>query len=224
MNSCSDWPAFVAARSALLIIDVVRDFCAPGGYADRAGMAIDTLRQPIEAIVRVRAAARTAGMTIIYTREGHRPDLSDLTPAKRRRAIRTGAPIGAAGPMGRLLIRGEYGHDMVDELQPLPGEPVIDKPGYGAFYQTDLELLLRNADIDTLVITGVTTNVCVQSTLREAIDRGFECITLADCCATSEMALHEATLAMIRDEGDIFGRIYTSDEYVAMLAPEKVSL
>ena len=120
--------------------------------------------------------------------------------------------------MGRLLIRGEYGHDMVDELQPAPGEPVIDKPGYGAFYQTDLDLLLRNAGITTLLLTGVTTNVCVQSTLREAIDRGYECITLEDCCATSDMALHEATLAMIRDEGDIFGRIMRSDALLAAWA------
>jgi nicotinamidase-related amidase len=114
--------------------------------------------------------------------------------------------------MGRLLIRGEYGHDMVDELQPVPGEPVIDKPGYGAFYQTDLDIILRNAGIRTLVFTGVTTNVCVQSTLREAVDRGYECITLDDCCATSDMPLHDATMAMIRDEGDIFGRVMSSNE------------
>lgn len=218
MSSASNWPALMPQQTALLIIDVVRDFCAPGGYADRAGMRIDTLRRPIAPIVRVRDQARAHGMTIIYTREGHRRDLRDLTEAKRRRAIRTGAPIGAPGPMGRLLIRGEYGHDMVDELQPAPGEPVIDKPGYGAFYQTDLDLLLRNAGITTLLLTGVTTNVCVQSTLREAIDRGYECITLEDCCATSDMALHEATLAMIRDEGDIFGRIMRSDALLAAWA------
>lgn len=218
MSSASNWPALMPQQTALLIIDVVRDFCAPGGYADRAGMRIDTLRRPIAPIVRVRDQARARGMTIIYTREGHRRDLRDLTEAKRRRAIRTGAPIGAPGPMGRLLIRGEYGHDMVDELQPAPGEPVIDKPGYGAFYQTDLDLLLRNAGITTLLLTGVTTNVCVQSTLREAIDRGYECITLEDCCATSDMALHEATLAMIRDEGDIFGRIMRSDALLAAWA------
>lgn len=211
MSSATDWPAFVPERTALLIIDVVRDFCAPGGYAERAGMSIANLRRPIAPIVYIREAARALGLTIVYTREGHRADLSDLTAAKRRRAIRTGAPIGASGPMGRLLIRGEHGHDMVDELQPLPGEPVIDKPGYGAFYQTDLELLLRNAGVTSLVLTGVTTNVCVQSTLREAVDRGFECITVEDGCATSDMRLHEATMAMIRDEGDIFGRVMQSE-------------
>lgn len=212
MSSANNWPPIIAQETALLIIDVVRDFCAPGGYADQAGMSIETLRLPIEPIVRVREAARAQGMLVVYTREGHRADLSDLSEAKRQRAIRTGAPIGTEGPMGRLLIRGEYGHDMVDELQPVPGEPVIDKPGYGAFYQTDLDIILRNAGIRTLVFTGVTTNVCVQSTLREAVDRGYECITLDDCCATSDMPLHDATMAMIRDEGDIFGRVMSSNE------------
>lgn len=212
MSSANNWPPIIAQESALMIIDVVRDFCAPGGYADQAGMSIETLRRPIAPIVRVREAARAQGMLVMYTREGHRADLSDLSEAKRQRAIRTGAPIGTEGPMGRLLIRGEYGHDMVDELQPVPGEPVIDKPGYGAFYQTDLDIILRNAGIRTLIFTGVTTNVCVQSTLREAIDRGYECITIDDCCATSEMALHDATMDMIRDEGDIFGRVMSSNE------------
>lgn len=208
----NNWPAIEPGRTALIIIDVVRDFCAPGGYADQAGMSIDNLRRPIEPLVRLREAARKAGVRVIYTREGHRTDLADLTEAKRRRSERTGAPIGTEGPMGRLLIRGEYGHDMVDELQPEAGEPVIDKPGYGAFYQTDLELILANAGIETLIFTGVTTNVCVQSSLREAIDRGFECITVEDCCATSDMSLHDATMAMIRDEGEIFGRVMRSGE------------
>ncbi len=216
MNSASDWLPLVSSTTALLIIDVVRDFCAPGGYADIAGMDIDTLRRPITPIRKVRAAARELGMLVVYTREGHRADLSDLTSAKARRAERTGAPIGTPGPMGRLLIRGEYGHDMVDELQPLAGEPVIDKPGYGAFYQTDLDIILRNSGVDTLILCGVTTNVCVQSTLREAIDRGYECITLDDGCATSDMALHHATMAMIRDEGDIFGRVMSCEELLSL--------
>ena len=217
MSSVNNWPPIVAEETALLIIDVVRDFCAPGGYADQGGMSIENLRRPIEPIVKLREAARRQGVLVVYTREGHRPDLSDLSAAKSRRAIRTGAPIGTEGPMGRLLIRGEYGHDMVDELQPEPGEPVIDKPGYGAFYQTDLDIILRNAGIRTLIFTGVTTNVCVQSTLREAIDRGYECITMEDCCATSEMALHDATMDMIRDEGDIFGRVMSSTALIERL-------
>lgn len=216
MNSSHEWPAIQARGTALLVIDVVRDFCSPGGYADRAGMSIENLRRPIGPIVRLREAARRVGIMVIYTREGHRPDLSDLSPAKLRRSRRTGAEIGLPGPMGRLLVRGEYGHDMVDELQPRADEAVIDKPGYGAFYQTDLDLILCNARIETLVLTGVTTNVCVQSTLREAIDRGYECITVEDASAAGDMALHAATLEMIRDEGCIFGRVMHSEELLAL--------
>ena len=196
--------------TALLIIDMQRDFCDPRGYAAQAGMDVAVLRQPIPAILALRAAARQHGMLVIYTREGHRADGSDCHPEKLRRSQHAGARIGSSGPMGRLLIRGETGHDMVDELQPLPGEPVVDKPGYGAFYQTDLELLLRSRGVRQLVITGVTTDVCVHSTLREAVDRGFACTTVADACAAAEPALHAAALRMIGGEGGIFGRVTDS--------------
>lgn len=201
-----------AADSALLIIDMQRDFCDPRGYAAQAGMDVAALRRPIPVIQALREAARARGLLVIYTREGHRPDGSDCHPEKRRRSQRAGAPIGSAGPMGRLLVRGETGHDMVDELQPAPGEPVVDKPGYGAFYQTDLELLLRSRGIARLVLTGVTTDVCVHSTLREAVDRGFACTTVADGCAADDPQLHAAALRMIDGEGGIFGRVVSADE------------
>jgi biuret amidohydrolase len=204
-----------ADRWGLLVIDMQRDFCAKGGYADQAGMDIAHLRKPIPQIQRLLAAARVAGVMIIHTREGHRPDLSDCSSAKMARSVVAGAPIGAPGPMGRLLVRGEYGHGIIDELEPLPGEPLVDKPGYGAFFQTDLELLLRNAAVQRLVLTGITTEVCVHSTLREAVDRGFSCITVADCCAASDPAIHTAALAMISGEGNIFGDVWDTDQVQA---------
>ena len=197
-------------RTALLVIDMQRDFCAPGGYADQAGLNIDRLRAPIPVIARLLAQARALGLLVVHTREGHRPDLTDLPAAKRHRAEATGAPIGSPGPLGRLLVRGEYGHDLVDELQPLAGEPVIDKPGYSAFAHTDLELLLRKRGIETLILTGLTTEVCVASTLRQAIDLGFDCLTISDACASTEPTLHRAALAMIEVEGGIFGRVADS--------------
>jgi biuret amidohydrolase len=200
---------------ALLIIDMQRDFCAPGGYADRTGMDIEKLREPVPNIQRMLAAARTSGRLVVHTREGHRTDLTDCSPAKMARSIAAGARIGSQGPMGRLLVRGEPGHDIIDELSPTAGEPVIDKPGYGAFYQTDLELILRSADIRWLAITGVTTDICVHSTLREAIDRGFECITLSDGCAAADERIHAAALAMIAGEGHILGEVMTTEECLA---------
>src|SRR6516162_7842354 len=169
-------------RAALLMIDMQRDFLDPRGYFARSGEDVGPLREIVPRSMRLLEAARKAAVRVIHTREGHRPDLSDLTGVKRRRAERAGAPIGSAGPLGRLLVRGEPGHAIIDELAPLPGEPVIDKPGYGAFYATDLELLLRAEGIGQLIIAGVTTDVCVHSTLREAVDRGFECITVGDAC------------------------------------------
>lgn len=192
---------------ALLVIDMQRDFCAPGGYADQAGLDIDRLRKPVSKIAELTAAARALGMQIIYTREGHRADLSDCTPAKLARSHAAGAPIGQSGPMGRLLIRGEYGHGVIDELAPQAGDIVVDKPGYGAFHHTDLDLLLSNLRIRWLVLTGVTTDVCVHSTLREAVDRGYRCVTVADTCAAGDPDLHAAALSMIRAEGGIFGEI-----------------
>jgi len=204
-------------RCALLLIDMQRDFCTPGGYAASAGLDVARLRAVVPAQQRLLAAARRAGLLVVHTREGHRADLSDLLPAKRRRAERAGAPIGARGPLGRLLLRGEYGHDFIDELQPQAGEPVIDKPGYSAFHATDLELILRARGIDTLLLTGVTTEVCVSSTLRSAVERGFECITLADACASADPALHAAALAMIGVEGGLFGRVADTAGVLAAL-------
>lgn len=205
------------SRTALLLIDMQRDFCAPGGYADQAGLDIQCLRAPIPAQQRLLAAARAAGMLVVHTREGHRTDLSDLPDWKSIRAERSGAPIGAPGPLGRLLVRGEYGHDLIDELQPQVGEPVIDKPGYCAFAATDLELILRTRGIDSLIITGVTTEVCVSSTLRSAIDRGFNCLTVSDACASAHPELHAAALAMINVEGGIFGEVCDSAALLSAL-------
>jgi nicotinamidase-related amidase len=205
----------VVEKWGLLVIDMQRDFCTKGGYADRAGMDITHLRKPIPQIQRLLAAGRDAGVMIIHTREGHRPDLSDCSSAKMARSMAAGAPIGAPGPMGRLLVRGSYGHGIIDELEPLPGEPVVDKPGYGAFFQTDLELILHNAAVQRLVLTGITTEVCVHSTLREAVDRGFSCITVADCCAASDQAIHTAALAMISGEGNIFGEVWEANQVLA---------
>lgn len=204
-------------RTALLVVDMQRDFCAPGGYADQAGMAIDRLRAPIPAIAALLTRARMLGVMIVHTREGHRPDLSDLPVLKRRRAEAAGAPIGSAGPLGRLLVRGEFGHDLIDELQPLPGEPVIDKPGYSAFAHTDLDLLLRTRGIEQLIVTGVTTEVCVSSTVRHAVDLGFDCVTVSDACASADPTLHRAALAMIGVEGGLFGEVLDSDTLLGRL-------
>jgi nicotinamidase-related amidase len=155
----------------------------------------------------LREAARAAGVMVVHTREGHLPDLSDCPPEKLLRSRLAGAEIGSTGPLGRLLVRGEYGHDIIDRLQPRPGETVIDKPGYGAFHCTELERLLRERGARTLILCGVTTEVCVHSTLREAIDRGFRCITVGDACAASNPALQEAALEMIRVEGNLFGEV-----------------
>jgi len=204
-------------HAALLVIDMQRDFCAPGGYADQAGLDIERLRAPILPIRRLLSAARQRGLLIVHTREGHRPDLSDLPETKRRRAQASNAPIGSSGPMGRLMVRGEYGNDLIDELQPEPGEPVIDKPGYSAFAHTDLELLLHNRGIRQLILTGVTTEVCVSSTQRQAVDLGFACLTVADACGSVYPELHAAALSMIGVEGGIFGEVVTSDALIALL-------
>jgi len=172
--------------------------------------------QVIQPIKRVLEAARRKGMFIIHTREGHRPDLSDCPPTKLRRGrLKTG--IGDVGPMGRILIRGELGHDIVEELYPLPGEPVVDKPGKGAFYATDLELILRNRGIQSLIVCGVTTHVCVNTTIREANDRGFECLLLEDCAAAFDPEDHRAAVRMVHQQGGIFGWVATSDAFLSAL-------
>lgn len=199
-------------RTALIVIDMQRDFCSPGGYADAAGLDVACLSAPIHHIQRLLTAARAHGLLVVHTREGHMPDLSDCPLEKLRRSRQAGPGIGSTGPLGRLLVRGEYGHDFIDELQPLPHEVVIDKPGYGAFHGTELEQVLQQKRIDTLVMCGVTTEVCVHSTLREAVDLGYRCTTLSDATAASNPALQSAALAMIGVEGGIFGRVMPSQE------------
>ena len=203
-------------HAALIIIDMQRDFLEPGGFGEALGNNASLLKAAVSPLREVLAAARKAGLLIIHTREGHRPDLSDAP----RHKVERGEPatrIGAAGPMGRILVRGEPGHDIIPELYPVPGEPVIDKPGKGAFYQTDFELILRNREIDTLFVCGVTTEVCVNTTVREANDRGFRCIVLSDCCASYFPEFHAAGLAMIKAQGGIFGWVSASPHLLAAM-------
>jgi nicotinamidase-related amidase len=200
---------------ALLVIDMQRDFCSPGGYADTAGLDVARLSQPIRQIEQLLAAARQRGVMVVHTREGHKPNLSDCPPEKMARSVRSGAAIGTKGPLGRLLVRGEYGHDFVDSLRPAPGERVIDKPGYGAFYNTALEMGLRARHIDQLVLCGVTTEVCVHSTLREAVDRGYACTVVSDATAASQPELQQPALAMVGVEGGIFGSVRSTADILA---------
>ena len=204
-------------KTALIIIDMQRDFLEPGGFGAALGNDVSRLQAAIGPCREILAAARKAGLLVIHTREGHRPDLSDAPALKVERgdpALRIGAP----GPMGRILIRGEPGHDIIPELYPIPGEPVIDKPGKGAFYQTDLELMLHNRSVDTLLVCGVTTEVCVNTTVREANDRGFRCIVIADCCGSYFPEFHEMGLAMIKAQGGIFGSVSGSKPLLGILA------
>jgi nicotinamidase-related amidase len=204
-------------RMAVIIIDMQRDFLEPGGFGESLGNDVSRLQAAVAPCRAVLDAARTAGLLVIHTREGHRPDLSDAPPAKIERGA-LGKRIGDSGPMGRILIRGEPGHDIIPALYPIEGEPVIDKPGKGAFYQTDLELTLRNAGIDSLIVCGVTTEVCVNTTVREANDRGYRCIVLADCCASYFPEFHEMGLNMIKAQGGIFGWVSSSMDMIAALA------
>ena len=204
--------------TALIIVDMQRDFLEPGGFGAALGNDVSKLARIVAPCRTLLAVARNAGMTVIHTREGHRPDMSDAPRAK----VERGAPsmrIGDRGPMGRILIRGEVGHDIIPELYPLPSEPVIDKPGKGAFYQTDLDLLLRNRSIDSLLVCGVTTEVCVHTTVREANDRGYRAIVVADCCGSYFPEFHEVGLRMIAAQGGIFGWVAQSQSVVRALAP-----
>jgi nicotinamidase-related amidase len=188
----------------LLVIDMQRDFVERGGFGELLGNDVSRLREVIPPLARVLDACRTAGLMVVHTREGHKPDLSDCPPSKLARG-RLEIGIGDRGPMGRVLVRGEFGHDIVPELAPVPGELVVDKPGKGAFYATDLDLILRRAGVHSLVVTGVTTEVCVSTTVREANDRGYECLVLEDCVGSYFPELHCAALEMIRAQGGIFG-------------------
>jgi biuret amidohydrolase len=203
-------------RCALVIIDMQRDFLEAGGFGDLLGNNVGLLRRTIAPTIALLGAARDVGMLIIHTREGHRPDLGDLSPAKRARGqLKTG--IGDPGPMGRILIRGEVGHDIVPELYPRAGEPVIDKPGKGAFYATDLETILRNRGITQLLVCGVTTEVCVSTTVREANDRGYDCLVVEDCSGSYFPEFHQSALAMIVAQGGIFGWVAGSGPVIQAL-------
>ena len=206
----------VPGACALLIIDMQRDFLEPGGFGAALGNDVAELRPCIEPNQRLLAAWRALGWPVMHTREGHRTDLADLPPCKKIRG-RAALTIGDRGPMGRILVRGEAGHDIIPELAPLPGEPVIDKPGKGAFYATDLEAMLRHRGITQLVVTGVTTEVCVNTTVREANDRGFDCLVPSDCVGSYFPAFQAAGLAMIKAQGGIFGWVSHSQALLAAL-------
>lgn len=204
-------------NTALIIIDMQRDFLDPRGYAAKAGLDVSILRKIIPSVSRVLACARRLDMPVIHTREGHRPDLSDCPSAKLERSRVAGAEIGSAGPLGRFLIRGQSGHDFIRELRPLLCEQIVDKPGYGAFHRTDLDQLLKALNIQHLLICGVTTEVCVHSTLREAVDRGYSCTLIADACGSAFPDLHAAALQMVALEGGIFGRVSDTKSIITEL-------
>jgi nicotinamidase-related amidase len=207
---------FDPATTALVIIDMQRDFVLPGGFGELLGNDTSLLLKAVEPTERVLQKARETGMFVIHTREGHRPDLSDCPAAKLTRGGQ--AFIGTEGPMGRILVRGEKGHDIIQQLYPVDGEPIIDKPGKGSFHATDLQQILSDRGIKTLIVCGVTLEVCVHTTVREANDRGYECVVLSDCVASYFPEFQRVGLEMIKAQGAIFGWVSDSERAVTALS------